>query len=232
LVNDVAARLPPIGVLGGTFDPVHLGHLQIAERLAHVMDFERMLLLPTASPPHKSARDIAAAADREAMVRLALRDRPRLELSTLELTGDRVCYTYETMLKLRRGPPPCRPFFCLGMDALIQIHTWRNWQELLHEFDLVVVDRWDRNPSDAGLDPGIAERLVWVADQPGAGRAASDDPTATGGRVFHVRLPTIEIASSAIRARAARGASIDGLVPPAVAEYIHRTRIYRQERTR
>lgn len=232
MVRGTEPRPASVGVLGGTFDPVHLGHLEIAERLADVMAFERMLLLPTASPPHKSARHIAPATDREAMVRLALRDRPRLELCNLELTGDRICYTYETMLRLRQGPPPCRPSFCLGMDALTQIHTWRNWRELLQEFDLVVVDRSDRGCAAPGLDPGISEGLIRVANEPGAGHAGLVDPASAGGRIFHVPLPPIEIASSEIRARAATGESLDGLVPPAVAEYIHRTRLYRQETTR
>jgi nicotinate-nucleotide adenylyltransferase len=216
----------PVGVLGGTFDPVHVGHLEIAERVRSRLGLSRMLLLPTARPPHKAPGELAPVADRAAMLRLALRDVPALEICALELDPNRVSYTVDSLRALRCGDPtPCLPLFVLGMDALAQIASWRSSDAILGEFDLVVVDRPDRRRSD--LDPRVAQRIVELpADLP-PGLAPG-----TGGRIFHLPLVPIPVSSSVIRRRAARGEDLSGLVPPAVAEYIERTGLYRKESRR
>jgi nicotinate-nucleotide adenylyltransferase len=226
----VTANAPPVGVLGGTFDPVHLGHLAIADEVRRRMRLSRVLLTPTAVPPHKTAERLSDADHRESMIRLALQGREGLELCALELHRDRVCYTIDTLRSLRDGTPPVQPLFLLGTDSLLQLQTWRDYSEMLREFDLVVVDRAGQGlaASSDELDSEISRRIVVLA---GSTPGASSEP-GRGGRVFHLRFDPVAISSSAIRARAAAGLELTGLVPPAVAKYIDRTALYRPEKAR
>ena len=218
------------GVLGGTFDPIHLGHLQMADELHRVMRFDRLLLLLSARPPHKEPRELCPVRHREAMLRIAMRERPHLELCRLELEQPGVCYTIDSLRALRREGPH-EPVFILGMDSLLELPTWRDYRQLLVEFDLLVVDRSGEQLAAVRerLDPDVRERLVRVGPD-------RDDPLdveslrpGSGGRVFHIPLGVMPISSSEVRTRAARGASLDGLVTPGVARYIQRNGLYRQE---
>jgi nicotinate-nucleotide adenylyltransferase len=221
-----------VGVVGGTFDPVHRGHVEIAGHVRHVLGLRRVLLLPTAVPPHKPLAELSPARHRVAMLRLALRGREGLELCELELETRRVCYTIDTLRALRDGPLRVLPLFVLGMDALLQITTWRDGSALLAEFDLVTLDRPHARLEQvrSRLDGRVAERLVPLRAD-GAGRPAGLEP-GRGGRVFHLDLPPIAICSSDIRRRVARGLAIEELVPAAVARYIHRAGLYLTEEPR
>jgi nicotinate-nucleotide adenylyltransferase len=220
-----------VGVLGGSFDPVHLGHLTIAGRVRKRLALSRMLLVPAAVPPHKPPDQLSPGHHREAMLRLALEDAEGLELCRLELDLGRVCYTVDTLRALRDGSPPCRPIFVLGMDSLLQIETWRDHHDLVREFDLVVLDREGDGAESAGngLERWIGERIVpLTGDVPREGELDRLEP-GRGGRIFHFRSPRIPISSSMIRGRAAAGDDLAGLVSPAVAGYIQRTGLYRRE---
>ena len=220
---------PTVGVLGGTFDPIHLGHLAMAQTARQLLHLERVLLLPTAIPPHKSVPGLTAATHREAMLRLAVEDEEGLEVETAELDTGAVCYTIDTLRRLRRGPPPCRPVFVLGMDSLLEIETWRDHESLVGEFDLAVIDRDGEGPEDARrkLPRDIVERMVML---PGTSLAA-DAPQAPGPgeRILHVPMTEVPVSSTRVRRLAARGQSLAGLVPPAVARYIRDNGLYRQE---
>ena len=219
-MTDVATA---VGFLGGTFDPVHLGHVALAEEVRSRLSLPRVLLAPTAVPPHKTARRLSPADVREAMLRLALRGRVGLELCTLELRRD-VCYTIDTLRTLRDGDPPLRPLLTIGTDALAQIHTWRDYRELLEEFDVVVADRAGQELQRVrpDLEAAITDRIVDLPTREGS----------AGGSIYHLPFEPIAVSSSAIRRRAALGESLAGLVPPAVAEYIGRTGLYRRENAR
>jgi len=212
---------PAVGVLGGTFDPVHLGHLEIARRAREALGLAEVLLVPAAVPPHKTDRVLAPAGDREAMLRLAIADVEGLAISTIELDAGVVGYTIDTLRRLRRGPPPLAPVFILGMDSLADIDTWKDHRDLLREFDLIVVDR---GRCRERLLPEIERALVDIDAGPGP------DPPAhapgRGGRVFRLGLPPIPISSSEIRVRAAAGRDLAGLVPDAVAGYIRSRGLY------
>jgi nicotinate-nucleotide adenylyltransferase len=223
-----------VGVLGGTFDPVHVAHLAIADAVRRRLALDRILLVPAALPPHKRAGELSPAADRVAMLRLALADREGLEVCTLELAGDRVCYTIDTLRRLRDGALALCPVFILGSDSLLQIHTWREYLALLAEFDLAVVDRAGHElaRSRREIPVEIARRLVVVPEAAAdTGREGVPD-AGRGGRVFHVPFAPVSISSSAIRELAARGEPLDGLVPQAVSAYIDRAGLYRQESAR
>ena len=223
----------PLGLLGGTFDPVHRGHLELADKIRDLLRLPRFLLLPTAVPPHKSLRSLSPIAHRLEMLRLALRERPGLEICGLELDPERTCYTIDTLRILRDGPNPCRPLFVMGMDALLQLRTWREADALMREFDLIAIDRTDRELRRVRdrLDPDVASRII----SPEGGPRGLDErrleqlELGRGGRIIHLALPLVPVSSSVIRARAAAGRSLHDLVPAAVAGYIQRTGLYRQE---
>ncbi len=227
----MANRPTAVGVLGGTFDPVHLGHLRVATEVRQRLGLSRMLLTPSAVPPHKPRGASSDAAHREKMLNLALDGVAGLELCTVELRQARVCYTVDTLRALRDGTPPVGPLFVLGTDALQQIGTWRDHRALLQEFDLVVVERagLELARTSSGLESAIAERMVlWPAGD--IDLAAQD--LGRGGRIFHLPIAPIAVSSSSIRRLAAEGRSLNGLVPPAVAEYIELTGLYRRESPR
>ncbi len=211
-----------VGVLGGTFDPVHLGHLHVATEVRARLGLRRVLLVPAAVPPHKDSRGVAPAHHRRAMLELALVDREGLELCLLELRRGGVSYTVDTLRALAGGEPPLRPLFIVGLDALAELPTWREHRALLRAFDLVAVDRPEGGGSHP-LEPEVAARLVTPRS---AEHLAALDP-GRGGRVFRVAIPEVAIASSDVRARIAMDEPLDGLVPPAVARYIREHRLYR-----
>lgn len=219
-----------IGLLGGSFDPVHEGHLRVAEEVRRLLGLSRTLLMPAAFPPHKAREQMSPAHHRETMVRLAIRGREGLGVSTIELQTGGVCYTIDTLRRLRDGEPPCNPVFILGTDSLHQITTWWKWRELIEEFDLAVIERIeDDAPTDRDLNPEVSARLVTLADASHPDAPLDRLQVGRGGRIFLLSIPPIPISSSAIRARARAGSDLGGLVPPAVARYIHDTGLYRQE---
>jgi nicotinate-nucleotide adenylyltransferase len=198
-----------LGILGGSFNPPHHGHLRAAEaaRAAHRLD--RVLLVPAGAPPHKGA-GLAAAEDRLAMVRLAVEGREGLEASDLELTRPGTTYTVETLAALRRLHPGAELYFILGEDSLADLPGWREPGRILELARVVVVNR-----------PGSAARLS-REDLPGV-------PAATLERLEadRVTMPPSPLESRAIRARVRDGLSVAGQVPPRVAEYIARRGLYR-----
>lgn len=207
---------PVVGVLGGTFDPVHLGHLHVAASVAARLLIPRMLLVPSAQPPHKDRPGLASSEDRLAMLRLAVEGRPGLEVCDLEIRRGGASYTIETLRALRDGDPPCAPVFVAGLDAWLDVANWREPVRLREEFDFAIVAR-------PGTDPGGA-----------AGRSLTPvrgpiEELGRGGRAFLVPIEPMDVSSSRVRARAARGEPVDGLVPPPVARYIQARSLYREE---
>lgn len=217
------SRRPAIGVLGGTFDPVHLGHLHVAERVGEAFAFPKVVLVPSGTPPHKPWRNITDAEHRLEMVRIAIRDRPWLGLDAQEIERRGTSFTIDTLDAMRAGPDAVDPVFVIGLDMLFEIDTWRDWERVLSEFDLIAVDRPGREVDAArtGLAAEVARRIV------PAGEAAG--PLGSGGRVFHLPIPPIPVSSREIRRRVADGMPVDDLVPPGVALYIWDHCLYRKE---
>jgi len=215
-----------VGVLGGSFDPVHSGHLRIACESCRVLALSRVLLLPAALPPHKAAGKLTPAGDREAMLRLAVRGHARLAVSREELDRGGVCYTIDTLRRLRDGEPGLDPVFLLGRDSLVQLPTWRDWRALIGEFDLALLDRAAGDAGGGELHPEIVARLVELSD------TEAPEGVGRGGRIFRLPVAPLAVSSSAIRARARAGEDLTGLVPPAVARYIHDMGLYGRESNR
>ncbi len=221
-----------VGVLGGTFDPVHLGHLHAAREVRSVFALPRVLLVPCARAPHKESFEITPAVHRLAMVRLAVSGQEDLEASTLEIDRGGTSFTIDTLRALReRG---LSPLFLLGMDALLELPTWREHDRLVEEFDLVVVDRPGGSLASTRRTLGeeSSRRIVPVPRAKGAGTTLAGHPPGTGGRIFHLSIPPVVVSAREIRARAAEGAPLDGLVPPLVARYIQEQALYVREGSR
>jgi len=225
---------PVIGVLGGTFDPVHLGHLEMAGRSIACMALEGLLLLPSSIPPHKSRPHLTPAEQRLEMLRLAIEEHPGLGISTLELDRGGICYTIDTLRQLSSGDDAIAPVFILGTDSLAEIRTWRAYREILREFDIAALDRPGNLLVDIAprLPAEITGSLVIVPEGPRGPTLVRELQPGRGGRIFHLPIEPNPVSSSRIRRLVAAGASIEALVPPAVAGYIQRNGLYLKEEPR
>ncbi|HEV3096709.1 MAG TPA: nicotinate-nucleotide adenylyltransferase [Candidatus Dormibacteraeota bacterium] len=190
--------------MGGTFDPVHNGHLAAARQLREVADLDQVWLMPNAQPPHRSDPPLASAEDRMRMVELAVAQQPGLVASRVEVERGNVSYTIDTVRELARRFPRQRFELLLGSDAALQIRSWHEAAALLAEASFVIFNR-----PETSLAPQTMHELGFA-------------PART--RVVHLDTPAI--AAHQIRDRLARGSPIDDLVPPAVAEYISEKRLY------
>ena len=192
------------GIMGGTFDPVHNGHLAAARQLRDVAGLDEVWLMPNAMPTYRSAAPVASSADRLRMVRLAVDAQPGLKPSALEVDRDGISYTIDTVRELARTFPK-RPFaILLGSDAALQIRSWHNASALLDEARFVIFNR-----PETTLAPQTLHELGFAPAR---------------SRVVHLDTPAI--AAHQVRDRLARGAPIDDLVPEAVADYIRTHHLY------
>jgi nicotinate-nucleotide adenylyltransferase len=199
-----------LGILGGTFDPIHLGHLAIAEQARDVLALDRVLFVPAARPPHKLDRRISPAADREAMVALAIADNPAFELSRLELERPGPSYAVDTVAEVAaRSHAEGRgdPVFILSVEALAAFPTWRSPGRILESCRLAVAPR----PGAAAPSPEwLAEHFPGQVD-----------------RFIFLPGPCLPHAATDIRDLVANGRSIRYLVPAAVERYIVEHALYR-----
>ena len=157
------------GLLGGSFDPVHLGHLAVARAARAELGLEQVVFLPTARPPHKPGRDLAPALARYAMAEIALLDEPVFVVSDAELAADRPVYTIETLERFRAASPADELVLILGADSFAALDSWRRWEEILATTELAVVTRpgWEKERVASLLAPPLAgaitrARLRWV----------------------------------------------------------------------
>jgi nicotinate-nucleotide adenylyltransferase len=212
------------GILGGTLDPVHLGHLETARATRQALALDRVLLVPSRVPPHRSNGPEASAFHRFAMVALAVNGIEGLEASDLELHTPGPSYTADTLLRLHAaGLRPDQIFFITGADAFAEIDTWSRYPGVLDLSHFVVVSRPGYDATALrGILPALAPRM----------RAAGPDAaTNPNPGVFLLDVRTPDVSSTDIRARLRAGASIRGLVPDAVAQHIYQHHLYSQDVT-
>ena len=215
----------PIGILGGTFDPIHHGHLRIAQEALEQCDLAQVRFVPCGTPPHRPAPQASAKARWE-MVRLALNGHPDFLVDVREVFRTDPCYTVDTLAGLRAELGAQQPLcLILGGDAFMQLHTWHEWKRLFELAHIVVLQRAGglplgnaMNSADPALQEEYRARLA-----PGSGVLHE----APNGAIFVADMPALEISSTDIRRRCAEGKNVRYLVADAVANYINTNSLYR-----
>jgi nicotinate-nucleotide adenylyltransferase len=198
-----------IGLFGGSFDPIHRGHIEPVREARRLLGLERVIYLPTATPPHKPRRALAPAHARYAMVELALLDEEGLYVSAHELTPERPAYTVDTLEHFRREMPDSELHLLVGGDSFADLHHWVRWQEIAAAARLVVLARpgWDLD--SISLDSGVAA-------------------LARTDRVLVVRQAAVDVSSTRLREQLAAGLPLSpGDVPDLVVRYVQKYGLYR-----
>jgi nicotinate-nucleotide adenylyltransferase len=217
-----------VGIFGGTFDPIHLGHLRAAEEVREAQGLDEIRLVPAAVPPHKQDRALASGEHRRRMVELAVAGVPGFRVSTLELDRPGPSYTIDTLRAVRAEiGDAARLVLTLGYDAFRDFHTWREHAGIFGVCDVVVVTR---PPWPAALtrdDVPVAARESFSS-----GAGSESFRHASGHTLSLQRIAGLDISAADIRARVAAGRSIRFLVPSAVESYIAEHGLYREDGTR
>ena len=197
-----------IGLFGGTFDPIHNGHLHIARAFADELSLESVIFLPAGDPYHKT-NPRTAAHHRLAMTELAITHDERFAASDCDMVREGATYTFDTIQIFRQVFPQARLYWLLGMDSLLQLHTWSRWQQLVKQIDIAVAVR-----EGAHLNQAARELHGWI------GQALQE------GSLHLLQAPPHTVSSTDIREKARRGEDISQLVAPAVADYIALHHLY------
>lgn len=212
-----------VALFGGTFDPIHAGHIAVAEAAQKRFHLDTVYFVPSSRPPHKTKPALTPFLHRYAMVALACADHADFQPSTAEApdgAAPHVFYTYDTVKKYRREHPDDHLYFIVGADQFLEIPTWRNYEALLDSCDFIIASR-----------PGFrVDALRLVVPPEKLGRTQSSDPDAIVLRKSTVHILTTvasHISSTEIRQRLASRRNIHGLVPPRVEEYILGQALYR-----
>ncbi|MDO8466469.1 MAG: nicotinate-nucleotide adenylyltransferase [Gallionella sp.] len=212
----------PVGIFGGTFDPVHYGHLRLAEEMLELANLRQIRFIPTGTPPHRNAPQVSAQ-HRSAMVQLAIADQPAFMLDDREVKRTTACYTVDTLHELRADLGAAQPLCLLmGGDAFLQLHTWHEWEQLFELAHIVVgyrpgftIDERIHSAT-AELQQHYQQRLCTADD-------LSRQPS---GGIAELAIPKLEISATDIRRRVAKNRTIRYLLPNAVANYIHQHHLY------
>lgn len=208
-----------VGVLGGTLDPVHVGHLETARAARVALALDRVVILPSRVPPHRPHKPLASRYHRFAMTALAVNGLEGFEASDMELCAAGPSYTADTLTRLHAtGLQPTQIFFITGADAFAEIETWRRYPEVLDLSNFVVVSR-PGHPADAMRQrlPALADRMMPASEE--SGRA--ERPA-----IFLLDARTPDVSSTEIRRRIGAGEPLSGLVPRAVEQHIAQHDLY------
>jgi len=213
-----------IGILGGTFDPIHLGHIRIGERVKEFFSLEKVFFIPSYSPPHKDSPSITEATTRFRMVEIALKGRDGLFPSALEISRKGKSYTIDTLKELKRIYKNSMLFLIMGVDAFLEIKTWKEWNNLLKDYSIIVVTRPDYKTEQAEkllVEEGFPfEKVNYFIKKKIDGKYPS---------VYIFEMDSLPISSTEIRGRVREGKSIKDLVPPEIERYIIENGLYRGE---
>jgi nicotinate-nucleotide adenylyltransferase len=198
-----------LGLFGGSFDPIHRGHIEPVQAARKALGLERVIYLPTAVPPHKPGRILAPAHARYAMVEMALLEEEGLYASTFELTMGRPAYTIETLEHFREAMPGVDLHLLIGGDSYADLDHWVRWREIVEAARLVVLTRPGWTLEEASLSPDLAD-------------------LARSGRVVFLGQPPVDVSSTRLREMFARGEQPPaGTVPLSVVRYVQKYDLYR-----
>lgn len=214
-----------IAAFGGTFDPVHNGHVEIVHAIVQNFRLDQLLIVPAHRPPHKDPRGIADAYHRYAMAALATLEEPRVIVSTIELEAPEHPYTFETIERLRSSVGAgTRLFFVMGADSFQEINTWREPARLLSSTDVIVVTRPGNDVKSSHLDDRFKSTVVDLREREAELKIREG---ANDHHIYVTGYVNNSASSTEIRQRVRDGESIEGLVPPRVADYIKKYELYR-----
>ena len=215
-----------IGIFGGTFDPIHWGHLRSAEEVGETYRLNRVYFVPASLPPHKRGRTTTPALDRLQMVRLAVARNPRFSVSTVELARPGLSYSIDTIRefasKLKKADSL---YFIIGLDAFREIGTWKDFAEIFSLCNFIVTSRPGSKENDPLKGTGVAVKKLFCYDF-----KRKNYRHRSGTRVHFIELTDIAISASEIRALVRQGKSIRYLVPPSVEKYMKRRGLYGSRR--
>lgn len=201
-------KIERLCLLGGSFDPIHEGHLALARAFGQAVEADRVLLMPAKQPPHKPGRRLESEAHRLAMCRLAVAGDSLLQASDLEMRLPPPSYTVHTLRALKNEYPHAELFLLCGGDMLLNLETWREFPVILTLCTVCAVPRGE-------------DDLAKV-------RSKAEEYRGLGGQVVILDMPPVEVSSTEIRRRLACGESIEDLVPQSVAEYISEQSLYKE----
>lgn len=196
-----------IGILGGTFDPIHIGHLIMADQVLDILKLDKILFIPTGRPPHKDGDEVSSPIDRINMVNLAIESNHRFESSDIEIKQNKLSYTIDTIRQLKKIYPEDEFYFIVGGDSLLSLDRWKNYKELISETNIAVVNRVTSSESK------IKEKIKYFNEK-------------LGGKIGLVTCPVIDISSTGIRKRILEARTISYLVPDSVEKYIADKNLY------
>jgi nicotinate-nucleotide adenylyltransferase len=206
-------------VFGGSFNPIHYGHLLLADDLLDRLGFDRLLFVPAGMPPHKATTALAPAADRYAMVKLAVADHPRFEVSDLELRRSGPSFTVDTLQALATGDQSL--FLIVGSETFLDLLSWRTPRRIAELARLVVVPR-----AGSVFDPEATAAQKVLREIGATGFVVVEDGPVPDAGVLVVHATSLPISASDLRRRAREGRSLAYRLPPAVAQYIRTRQLY------
>lgn len=215
-----------IAIYGGTFDPIHNGHWQVAEAVLKAFAMDRLVFVPAFVPPHKRGQQISSAFHRLAMLAIATADEAQLFVSTIEVEAPERPYTIETLERLQAEFNDARLFFVMGADSFRDVTMWREHERLLTEYDVIVATR-PGYQDDGNVAAHLASHLQTRCVDLRGGHFPSAEVLATQ-HLYLTDFVSVDVSSTAIRDSAGEGKRIDDLVPATVAKYIEKYRLYRK----
>ena len=206
-----------MALLGGTFDPVHYGHLRCAEEAREKLGLDKLYLLPAGNPPHRDTPQ-ATVKQRMDMLRLACPEFPHLEIDDRETRRTGPSYMYDTLKELRSSLGERALILLIGQDAANQLHTWFQWERLFELAHIVILTR---PGAPASYPPELAGQV-----QPRLVADVKKLVESRAGAVFHLEVESIDVSASGIKHMLRSGGSPESMLPAAVLEYINRNRLY------
>ncbi len=198
-----------IGIMGGTFDPVHYGHLFIAQTAMDRLDLDKILFVPTGRPPHKEEELITDADRRIDMLELAIKTNPGFDISTIEVARERTCYTIDTIKELQQCyTDEIKFYFIVGSDAFTDIESWKEYKKLLGLIEFIVMTR------QISKNRLLDDKIKLFTKKYSA-------------NIIKIEIPFLDISSTDIRQRIKKGMSIKYLLPESVEKYIYSNKLYK-----
>ncbi|RKZ78567.1 MAG: nicotinate-nucleotide adenylyltransferase [Gammaproteobacteria bacterium] len=205
-----------IGILGGTFDPIHFGHLRPALDVAEQLELDHIRLIPSARPPHRE-QPLATPEQRLLMLHLAVKNSQQFVVDDRELHREGASYTVDTLLSLRQDFPDSPLYLLIGTDAFFGIQTWHNWQRLIELAHIVVMQR----PNEKTIMPD--ELNNWYQQH----LATDTDIELIAGKIWPIKVSQLEISATEIRSKITQGLTPQFLMPDAVIQLIEQLGLYK-----